>query len=64
MKTHTHALIGIRTYDFSVQAIKAYTPDSSATGTGFRSVLSVLFRSHSQSEVYNMNVDAILNGYG
>jgi hypothetical protein len=34
MRTNIHALSGIRTHDLIVQAIKAYTPDSAATGTG------------------------------
>jgi hypothetical protein len=34
-RTNIHALSGIRTYDLSVQTIKAYASDCSSTGTCF-----------------------------
>jgi hypothetical protein len=34
-KTNIHALSGIRTHGLSVQAIKAYSSDRAATGTGW-----------------------------
>jgi hypothetical protein len=51
IKKKIHAVIGTRTHDLSVQAVKAYSSDGVATGTGVLNTVKCIFPLKSRDKI-------------